>query len=266
MIGRIRRAYHRQQFDPSWLGIFVNPFFFARRALHRAVTRDAAAVKGKVLDVGCGSRPYETLFANARSYVGMDVERSGHDRTGERVDVFYDGIRFPFPPNSFDALVCFEVLEHVFTPDKFLKEARRVVRPGGKLLFTVPFVWDEHEQPYDFARYSSFGLRAMFERNGLRVVSDTKYLNDLRLLVLLFNTYAYKLFRKALPAKWFLVPTLAVTGVANLIGSLAVLLPRSEDLYFGNIFVLQRPEGTPIVSRRKGRSMRGRGMTSRKTR
>ena len=56
--------------------------------------------------------------------------------------------------------MCNQVLEHVFNPDDFVREIARVLKPGGALLLTVPFVWNEHEQPYDYARYSSFGLRA----------------------------------------------------------------------------------------------------------
>jgi SAM-dependent methyltransferase len=66
------------------------------------------------------------------------------------------------------------VLEHVFNPDDFLNEVNRVLKPSGKLLLTVPFVWDEHEQPYDYARYSSFGLRSLLEKHGFSIVKHEK--------------------------------------------------------------------------------------------
>src|SRR5437764_602685 len=149
--------------------MLVNPFYFARKGLFDAVGKLAPNVRGKVLDVGCGSKPYRELFT-VDSYIGLDTARSGHDHSHSQVDVEYDGEVFPFADAEFDSVVCFQVLEHVFHPEQFLGEIRRVLRPGGKLLLTVPFVWDEHEQPYDFARYSSFGLRHLLEAGSFELL------------------------------------------------------------------------------------------------
>lgn len=93
---------------------------------------------------------------------------------------------------SYGGVICNQVLEHVFNPDLFLQEIFRVLKPGGKLLMTVPFVWDEHEQPWDYARYSSFGLRSLLERNGFIVDEQRKTNADARVLFQLINAYLYK--------------------------------------------------------------------------
>jgi SAM-dependent methyltransferase len=152
----VRNMYHRQSFQPGLIGLFVNPFYFARKALYQAINAVSGEMTGRLLDVGCGSKPYQPFFPEA-DYVGLDIDTEVARKRGV-ADHFYNGDIFPFETSSFDSVLCNQVLEHVFNPDDFLNEVNRVLKPSGKLLLTVPFVWDEHEQPYDYARYSSFGV------------------------------------------------------------------------------------------------------------
>ena len=196
-------------------------------------------VKGKTLDVGCGSKPYAHLFKNVTDYVGMDIEKSGHKHRHSNIDVFYNGIQFPFEENSFDSLVFFEVLEHVFNAEEFLGQVNKVVKPGGHCLITIPFLWGEHEQPYDYARYSSFGLKHLFDAQGLEIVAHKKYLADFRLIFLLTNSYLYTVFKKYLPglSAWvFIIP---ISMLNNFLGLLSYILPGNKDMYFGSIYVLK---------------------------
>src|SRR5581483_6584928 len=64
-----------------------------------------------------------------------------------------------------------QVLEHVAEPQKVITELHRVLRPGGSLFLTVPLVGELHEEPYDFYRYTPYGLRHLFERAGFVVDS-----------------------------------------------------------------------------------------------
>ena len=229
----------KEQFRPSFLGVFLNPFYFARKAVYDNIKFYSPDIKGVTLDIGCGSKPYKNLFATEK-YVGIDIKISGHNNTNAPVDVFYDGMTIPFDNGYFDSVVCFEVLEHVFNPDDFLKEANRVLKPGGSAIFTVPFIWDEHEQPFDYARYSSFGLKYLFEKSGFTVFNSKKYLCDLRLLSVLMNTYIYKVIRKLVPHKISYLLILPLTAINNILGHLFYLLPQNRDLYFGNIFHLKK--------------------------
>ena len=65
-------------------------------------------------------------------------------------------------------------MEHIFEPQDFLSEAKRVLKPGGYMLITVPFMWDEHEKPYDYGRYTSFGLKHLFNKNSFEVINFEK--------------------------------------------------------------------------------------------
>jgi SAM-dependent methyltransferase len=229
----------KEQFRPSFLGLFLNPFYFARKALYDSIKFYSPDIKGITLDIGCGSKPYANMFLTEK-YIGMDIEISGHNNVNSPVDIFYDGITIPFKNDYFDSIVCFEVLEHVFNPDDFLKEANRVLKPGGSAIFTVPFIWDEHEQPFDYARYSSFGLKHLFEKSGFTVVTSKKYLSDLRLLPLLLNTYIYKVIKKIIANKMSYLLILPLTTINNIFGHLFYLFPKNKDLYLGNIFHLKK--------------------------
>lgn len=229
----------KQLFRPNLLGFFINPFFLGRSAMDINVKKYSSLISGKTLDVGSGSKPYIKHFKNVTEYIGMDIEQSGHKHQREYIDIFYDGETFPFADNEIDSLVFFEVLEHVFNPDRFLSEITRVVKKDGQCLVTIPFIWGEHEQPYDYARYSSFGLKHLFNKHGLEIVEHKKYLTDFRMIFLLINSYVYTVFKRFLPGytAWlFIVP---FTMINNLLGLISYTLPRNNDLYFGNIYVLK---------------------------
>jgi SAM-dependent methyltransferase len=236
---KIKYYLLQQFFRPGLIGFFINPFFLGRSAMYINVKKYSKFVSGKTLDVGSGSKPYIGLFNKVTTYIGMDIEQSGHKHQREYIDVFYDGETFPFEENTFDSLVFFEVLEHVFNPDTFFKQISKVVKPGGNCLVTIPFIWGEHEQPYDFARYSSFGLKHMFDKHGFEIVEHKKYLTDFRLIFLLINSYLYTTFKKYLPGylAWGLI--IPFSFVNNLLGLVSYVLPNNNDLYFGNIYVLK---------------------------
>lgn len=229
----LRAWLRRQQYDPGPLGPLVNPFFLARRSLALAMTRFAPRLEPDVLDVGCGSQPYRRLLGHGR-YVGLEVD-SPIARARGVADLYYTGPSFPIRSGEFRAVVCSQVLEHVFNPDDFVAELHRVLAPRGQLLLTVPFVWDEHEQPWDYARYSSFGLRALLERHGFRVLEQEKLVADASLIFQLINAYIYKLVAPApRGVRWSF--TLVAMAPISYLGLLAALvLPRNPDMFLDQI-------------------------------
>lgn len=248
MIGaRGRARYWREQYDPGWLGLFVNPFYFARCGLRDGLGRHFPRLQGEVLDVGCGHKPYRGMIPATR-YIGLDVDNPFTRRVGA-ADVFYEGNTFPLADASFDAVLCSQVLEHVFTPERFLGEIHRVLRPGGWLLLAVPFVWDEHEQPHDFGRYSSFGLRALLERNGFTVAAQDKSVADFGAVAQLAGGWVFKVVQTR--NKWVNLATqLALIAPLTLLGALLRrVLPQNEDFYLDNIVLARKtplpPPATP---------------------
>ena len=192
LIDQARRRLACEKFHPTRLGAIIHPFYIIRRRLARAIAGRAREIEGRVLDFGCGSQPYRTDFAHVADYVGVDVAVSGHSQTNSKVDIYYDGRTLPFPDASFDAVISFEVFEHVFNLDEILDEIRRVLKPGGKLLFSIPFAWDEHEQPFDYARYTSFGIRALLERRGYGDIEIEKTSTDVEAIGQLWIAYLHQ--------------------------------------------------------------------------
>jgi hypothetical protein len=115
-----------------------------------------------------------------------------------------------------------------------------MLRPGGLLLLTVPFAWDEHEQPVDYARYSSFGVRALLGGAGFEIVEQHKLGADLSVLFQLLNAYLYK--RTVTRNPWLnLAATLLLMAPVNVIGAIAAkLLPGNPDLYLDNVVLARR--------------------------
>lgn len=230
--------YQHQAFFPGMLGLFVNPFYFARKGLVHHIKALAPSITGKTLDVGCGSKPYESLY-QATGYVGLEYD-TPENRASKRADFFYDGQVFPFDDAEFDSVVANEVFEHVFNPDIFLNELCRVLKPGGNVLMTMPFVWDEHEQPHDFARYSSFGIRSLLERHGFVVVEQRKSMDDIRVIFQLINAFIYK--KTVTQIGWLnLCLTILLMSPFNLMGELLnLVLPRNQDLYLDNVILARK--------------------------
>jgi SAM-dependent methyltransferase len=146
-----------------------NPYYFIRQGLLKKVREYSYLLQGKLLDFGCGSKPYKNLFDHTESYIGIDYENTGHPHVNEQIDVFYDGKTIPFSNDSFDSILCSEVFEHVFNLEEIIPELYRVLKPNGKILITCPFVWNEHEVPFDYARYTQFALKNLLEKNGFAI-------------------------------------------------------------------------------------------------
>jgi SAM-dependent methyltransferase len=240
----LKEIYHQEQFNPRFLGLFVNPFYFARKGLYQHIKSLSTFVGGKTLDIGCGQKPYEKLYSSSE-YIGLEID-SSVNRANKKADCFYDGKNFPFADQSFDSIIVNQVLEHVFDPAQFLTEIRRVIKDEGIILLTVPFVWDEHEQPFDYARYSSFGLKHLLNAHGFEILEFRKSMDDIRLIFQLINAFIYK---KALTESKFamsnkfinLTLTILLIAPFNILGELAAFIfPKNQDLYLDNIVVARK--------------------------
>jgi len=123
-------------------------------------------------------------------------------------------------------------------------ESFRVLMPGGLLLMTVPFVWDEHAQPHNFARYSSCGIWHLLEKHRFEIMKQRKSVDDVCVIFQLINAYIYK--KTVRQNGWInLVLTVLLMAPFNVLGELLHwLLPRNADLYLDNI-ALARKERVP---------------------
>ena len=122
-------------------------------------------ISGTVYDLGCGSKPYENIILSfAEKYIGVDWGNTFH---AHKMDVLADlNEDLPIESQVADTVVSFQVIEHLSDPQNFLKEAYRILKPEGRILLTVPFQWHVHEAPYDYYRFTSYGLRHLFLQTG----------------------------------------------------------------------------------------------------
>lgn len=119
----------------------------------------------QVGDIGCGGQPLRYLIESCGGeYVGIDVIQNDQ----ETVDIIADISAIPLPEESFDVIVCTEVLEHSFEPQKALQELSRLLKPSGAILITTPFAYPLHEIPYDFSRITPFYIEYWFPKLGLK--------------------------------------------------------------------------------------------------
>lgn len=122
-------------------------------------------VRGRLLDAGCGRKPYkDTYFSAATSYVGVD-----HQSDRSQPDIVASALDLPLENQSFDTVVSTELLEHVSDPLRALQEMHRVLKPGGYLILSTPLYWPRHEIPYDFYRYPYDGLLHLVKESGFEL-------------------------------------------------------------------------------------------------
>lgn len=238
-MANLTALYKQQQFQPRWYSIWLNPFLIIRGRLFRHIRELAPQLgQGRLLDFGCGAKPYRNLF-QVSEYTGIDIENPGHPHLTEDVDLFFDGRNIPFPDASFDAVLCSEVMEHVFEPDAVLQEIARVMKPGAMGLFSTPFVWNEHEVPYDYGRYSAFGFRHLLERNGFEVVELRRTSHFFETWLQLGILYVYELLDTGNKYANLLLCALCIAPLNLISLPLALITPRKHSFYL-NVVALVR--------------------------
>jgi SAM-dependent methyltransferase len=178
----------------GWL-VRLKGFNSSRYRLGQENARFAAEVPAGavVLDAGAGEAPYRTLFEHA-IYESADFEKV--DKRYAPATYVCDLSDIPVENARFDYILFNQVMEHLPEPARVLAELHRVLKPGGKMIYTGPLFYEEHEQPYDFYRYTRFGLQHLFTSAGFSI-------ERLDWLEGYFGTVAYQLagMSDALPSR-----------------------------------------------------------------
>jgi SAM-dependent methyltransferase len=149
---------------------FVAEAPWERESILAFVERAAASLApgARVMDVGAGDAPYRELFAHV-DYRTSEWEHSVHE-DAQAADVIGPAHDLPVGDGELDAVLCTQVLEHVPNPAEVLAELHRLLRPGGTLHVTAPLVWELHELPHDYFRYTGPGLEALLTGAGFEAV------------------------------------------------------------------------------------------------
>lgn len=226
------------EFNPN----ITYPAYLTRKRLLKAILEHASSLSGIMMDFGCGSKPYKSLF-NVEKYIGVDYENPGHPHLNEQIDVFYNGKTIPFENNYFDSVFSSEVFEHVFNLDEILKEINRVMKPGAVMLITCPFAICEHEIPHDFARYSSYGIKHVLQENGFEILQQQKTGNSIETIAQLRITYIHQHitpYIRKIPIVRSVFRFLIYTSLNVAAIAFAKILPAGKDLYLNNVILCRK--------------------------
>jgi SAM-dependent methyltransferase len=160
----LRALYASQLQNPASWNNASDHSFIAIHLIERSIAGLSKRLHGELIDVGCGRQPYRSYLSHATRIVACDF-----DGARGKVDFTCPAHAIPVAAESFDAVLCTEVLEHVPDPLAVWREFHRILRPGGKVLLTTPVYWPPHELPYDFYRYPEHGLRYLATTAGFEV-------------------------------------------------------------------------------------------------
>jgi ubiquinone/menaquinone biosynthesis C-methylase UbiE len=153
--------------DALKIPIHHGHFFVLRHLKEFTYTHIPSVIKPgmKVADIGCGEQPLRKLIESCGgNYTSVDVIQNKNNN----VDIVADISSIPLPSNSFDVIICTEVLEHCFDTQKALLEMCRLLKPSGAIIITTPFNFCLHEIPYDFSRLTPFYIEYWLPRLGFK--------------------------------------------------------------------------------------------------
>jgi SAM-dependent methyltransferase len=192
--------------------------------------------KGKLIDIGCGIKPYKKLLSDlVDEHIGVDHFETLHNK--ENIDLFGTAYNIPSNENEYDSALCTAVLEHLEEPSNAIKECYRVLKPGGFAIYSVPFIWHLHEEPRDFYRYSKYGLKYLFEKEGFNIIKIDALSGFWVTFGVLFNYNLYRYNRGILKY----IPIIPITGyIIQKISYLLNKIDKSEIWTWMYMVVVQK--------------------------
>jgi SAM-dependent methyltransferase len=204
--------------SPAW-----TPLFLHHRALGRYVESrvpsvfDLASVpSARVLDVGCGDMPFRAFFerdARCGAYEGADIPGSGSKAA---IEIDPTTQRIAAPDAAYDVVVAFQVLEHSAQPVPLLRECHRVLKPGGVLFATLPFVFEYHAVPGDFRRWTTEGIAEELASVGFQQIAVDPIETDLQSLIVINELYLTRQIGYVITKPLFLVLNAAALAADKL--------------------------------------------------
>ncbi|MBR9682920.1 class I SAM-dependent methyltransferase [Candidatus Woesearchaeota archaeon] len=196
----------------------------------RFLKKEARKMRGIILDLGCGDGEYSEILAqNPHNHIiALDANKNLCQRIPHKNNlkvVHSDAHNLPFKNNSFDAVFCNTVLEHVKEPNQIIKEIKRVLKPQGKLLISIPFLQEIHSDPDDYQRYTPEGLRNLLNKHKIQTIRqhcDYGALNTIEYLLLGSIVWRLRLpFKKNFPEGYlyvlYLALLLSVTKISHIL-------------------------------------------------
>jgi SAM-dependent methyltransferase len=192
------------------------------------LSNELPKVSGTVVDVGCGAQPYRGLFSASARYLAIDHADTRGSFGGEAAPdtIYYTGERWPLDSQIADFILCTETLEHILNLDVFLAEMHRCLKPGGRVMLTIPFAARWHFIPHDYWRPTPSALNHLLTKAGFEDVGVYGRGNQLTVACYKAMGLAFSLLSPQpsnVAFRWVcrgfgvlgLAPTLAAAALAN---------------------------------------------------
>lgn len=219
---------------------FIHPQWIANTNHKRKLESLSEINNSLVLDIGSGDSHIEDYISSDNRLLKIDYLNT-NKRYDEKPDIYADASSLPLKSQSVDIIIIFEVLEHLKDSNTAFDEIYRVLKPSGILYISVPFTYPLHDLPYDYRRYTPFGLEHKMRSKNLTVVHSTKYPSHLSTLLYLINMYYLskyiKIYSKKALLKYPLFPLVFILCLLNNIASLLSSQPNDNDTLFLSIFI-----------------------------
>ena len=227
-------------FNPNIIELFLNSNYLERKELYRYINKYAMNIDGRILDFGCGTKPYERLFKNGDEYIGLELNGGGINNA----DIFYDGKKLPFKDKEFDAMVSFQVLYQVINLEEILKEINRVLKTDAKLIVSVPFIWFDGGANIQ-RRFSQEYSKFVFKQFGFEVLEIKQTNNNFSFFCLLINQYIGYLISniKNIYLRRFLriIQILTINPLFNIFGELFLKFgSKDNELYIDSVIYAKK--------------------------
>lgn len=193
----------------------------------------AALSSGLVLDIGCSEQKLRKYLTEKCQYIGLDYPDTANAMYKTTPTIYGDAQKLSFGDNTFDVISFMEVLEHLPNPEIAVQECCRVLKPNGKLFFSMPFLYPIHDAPFDYQRFTIHGLQKLFSRSSLIITDKKPVGRPLMTAMLLVNIALTKTVIVSIKNKHplsimiFFLPLLV--PLCNIIGIIAEKIGAEDD-------------------------------------
>lgn len=199
----------RSYLAPSLLQYDYLHYFYLHFFIEKSfglIKKGSGKKKFRIIDIGCGTKPYKKLFENnCSSYTGVDPEADAEIKSHAEA--------LPVKSSVFDLALCFQVLEHTQDPQKTVDEIRRVLKKGNYAILSTHGIWHYHPGPTDFFRWTDEGLKYLFrDFSEVRVFPTLKTYST---IIQLVNLELYSLACRNIVLK---LPLYSIIFLLNLLG------------------------------------------------
>lgn len=219
----------------------LHPQYFSEIYAWEAVELARREARGTLLDIGCGRMPYRPyLEPRISRYIALDHPEVTKLYSGKyKIDIYADATKIPLKNRTVDTVIMLMVLEHLPNPLLALQEARRVLKTNGVLILSTVQMYPIHDEPYDYFRYTKYGLKSLCNEAGFSKVSITSRGNFWIFWFQNLNVYLFQTLKKMLDRKVtfiiglvLLVPFYTIAFFSNLVGVLFSHFDDEEESHF----------------------------------